>query len=320
MSLNLFNDYFENFVTKVQDFCYENYQGLTKNPRWLLMRKIAKFQLVRDIIKYFSKSSLHAFLQLINEQNSYFADVEVDEVVKNLHEEGLFLGINLPQEVVQEIVMFAKSTACYANRKSHLGFYYHQKEVAQNQVGKQFTTGCYFNTGLFCSAIKKLQNDPKLLAIAAKYLDAQPVHQGNKLWWSFAGESTYKEQSQAAQFFHYDLDDYRFIKFFFYLTDVDSQSGQHMCVRRSHKKKKSTHLWFRKRETDQDIINYYGQESLVSISGQAGFGFAEDPLCFHKGLPPTHKDRLILQIEFATTDYQMQHDIKDTALLKMVNV
>jgi len=319
MLLNSSNNFFEHFVTKFLNFCYENFLGLTKNPRWLLMRNIAQYQLVRNIIQSFSKSSSQAFLKLINEHTSYFANIDVDEVVQNLHNEGLSGGINLPQDVVQEIVEFAKSTACYANKKPHLGFYYHQKEAAQSQAGKQFVTGFYFNTELFCAAIKKLQNDPKLLAIAAKYLDAQPVHQGNKLWWSFAGETSYREQSQAAQFFHYDLDDYRFIKFFFYLTDVDSQSGQHVCVRGSHKKKKLTHLWFRKRETDQDIINYYGQESLVNISGQAGFGFVEDPLCFHKGLPPTHKDRLILQIEFATTDYHMQHDIQDTALLKMIN-
>jgi len=74
----------------------------------------------------------------------------------------------------------------------------------------------------------------------------------------------------------------------------------------------------RKRETDQDIIDYYGSESLVNIYGKAGFGFAEDPLCFHKGIPPTQKDRLILQIEFARTDYGMQHDFRPPSLLKCI--
>ncbi|MFN6571379.1 phytanoyl-CoA dioxygenase family protein [Dendronalium sp. ChiSLP03b] len=318
MLINSFNKYLEEFFTKLYEDCYENYKGLTKNPKWLLMRKVARFKTGRAIMLFFSKHSNHSYLSLINESNSYFKDVNVDEVVGNLKSEGLCLGINLPEDVVQEIVQFAKSTICYGNRKPELGFYYSQKEQAQNQSGKRFTVGSYFNTALCCPAIKKLQNDPKLLAIAAKYLDAQPVHQGNLMWWSFAGETSYREQSQAAQFFHYDIDDYRFVKFFFYLTDVDEQSGPHVCVRGSHKKKSISHTLLRKREIDKDIINYYGVESLVNICGQAGFGFVEDPFCFHKGIPPTHKDRLILQIEFATTDYQMQHDLRENSLLKCI--
>jgi Phytanoyl-CoA dioxygenase (PhyH) len=175
--------------------------------------------------------------------------------------------------------------------------------------------GSYFNTALLCPAIQKLQTDPKLLAIAEKYLEHEPVHQGNQLWWNFACETTYKQRSQTGQIFHYDLDDYRFLKFFFYLTDVDATSGPHVCVRGSHKQKKLSHTWLRKRETDADIIGYYGLESLVTICGKAGLGFVEDPLCFHKGITPTHKDRLILQIEFATTDYRMQHDIRDVSMM-----
>ncbi|MBH8565179.1 phytanoyl-CoA dioxygenase family protein [Nostoc sp. CENA67] len=318
MSTSLLNNCLENIFTKIYENLYENYKGLTQNPRWLLMRKVARFKIGRAIMLFFFKRSSQSYLTFINESNSCFAEIHLDRVVNKLKTEGLYLGINLPQEMVQEIIEFAKSTACYGNRKSNLGFYYHQKEQVEKNLRKHFTTGNYFNTGLLCPAIKKLQNDPLLLAIAARYLDTQPVHQGNHLWWSFAGKTTYHEQSQAAQFFHYDMDDYRFIKFFFYLTDVDETSGPHVCVRGSHNQKKLSHLCLRKRETDKDIIDYYGIDSLVKICGKAGFGFVEDPLCFHKGIPPTHQDRLILQIEFATTDYNMQHDIRETSLLKCI--
>jgi hypothetical protein len=310
MLISLVNKYLEEFLTKLYEDCYENYKGLTKNPKWLFMRKVARFKTGRAIMSFFSKRSNKLYLSLGDESNSYFPDVNVDEVVCDLKSEGLYLGINLPEDIVQEIVQFAKSTTCYGNRKPELGFYYHQKQQAQQQSGKRFIVGSYFNTALLCPAIKKLQNDPKLLAIAAKYLDTKPVHQGNLMWWSFVGETSYREQSQAAQFFHYDIDDYRFLKFFFYLTDVDEQSGPHVCVRGSHKKKSIFHTLLRKREIDKDIVDYYGKESLVKICGKAGLGFVEDPFCFHKGISPTHQDRLILQIEFATTDYQMQHDLR----------
>lgn len=318
MSIQFYKTFLDRNLTKFYNCCYENYKGLTKNPRWLLMRKLARFKVVRSIVLSLTKCSNKKYLSLIDDSNSLFVDVNVDDTVNHLKSSGLCLDINLPAHTVAEIFSFAQSTVCYGNRKPEFGFYYHQKEQAQQKSGSQFFMGSYFNTALLCPAIKKIQNDPKLLATAAKYLGSQPIHQGNQMWWSFAGKTTYREQSQAAQFFHYDIDDYRFIKFFFYLTDVDERCGPHICVRGSHNQKKLAHVWLHQRESDQDIIDYYGRESLVKICGQAGCGFVEDPFCFHKGMALLHQDRLILQIEFATTDYQMQHDFKDTALLKCI--
>jgi hypothetical protein len=114
------------------------------------------------------------------------------------------------------------------------------------------------------------------------------------------------EQLKAAQVFHYDLDDYRFIKFFFYLTDVDLYSGPHVLIRGSHKNKKLSHQLLGVRcasKPDEDIVGCYGAENLVTICGPAGLGFAEDATCFHKGTLPTQKERLLLQIEFAINNY-----------------
>lgn len=317
MFIQKVNSYKQRIFSNLYNAVYENYKGLTKNPKWLLMRKVARFQAGRTIRYFLTRKSKLSQLT-IDGSNSSFTNVNVNEVVNQLKDDGIVLGINLPHCVVKEIVEFAESTLCYANRKPELGFYYHQKEQAQTQTKKQFIIGSYFNTSSLCPAINKLQNDAKLLAIAAKYLEREPVHQGSLLWWSFPGERTYQQLSSNGQLFHYDLDDYRFIKFFFYLTDVDKQSGPHICVRGSHKQKKFSHLILRKRETDEDIIKYYGEKSLITIYGQAGFGFVEDGLCFHKGIAPTHKNRLILQIEFATTDYGMQHDIRDPSLFKCI--
>ncbi|WP_375499205.1 hypothetical protein [uncultured Nostoc sp.] len=318
MSISLFNNFLDKIFSKFYNICYENYKGLTKNPRWLLMRKIARFKTGRAIMIFLFPHSNKLYSSIINESNSCFPDVNVDDVVNTLKTDGLYLGINLPQDIVKEIVEFAHSTVCYGNRKTNMGFFYHQKEQAQIKSGKNIIIASYFNTSGLCPAIRKLQNDPKLLAIAARYLNTQAVHQGNMMWWSFSAKTTYYEKSQAAQLFHYDIDDYQFLKFFFYLTDVDDQSGPHICVRGSHNKKKLSHLWLRKRETDEEIIDYYGSEFLVKICGNTGFGFVEDPLCFHKGITPTHKDRLILQIEFARTDYGMQHDFRASSLLKCI--
>ncbi|WP_289787942.1 hypothetical protein [Chlorogloeopsis sp. ULAP01] len=283
------------------------------------MRKLARFNLVRNINNYFSKRKFKNSKEPASDKSdSLFKELDIDEIVKQLKENGFYLGINLPQDIVTEIIEFAYSHPCYGNRKPWLGFYYHQREQIKSKLGKRFVLASYFNTALYCPAIQKLRNDPSLLAISTKYLDTQPVIQGNELWWSFAGETSSSEKKRAFQMFHYDIDDYKFLKFFFYLTDVDETSGAHVCIRGSHNKKKFTHLLFHKKETDQDIIDYYGRETLVTICGQAGLGFVEDTFCFHKGTTPTAQDRLILQIEFATTDYNMQNDLKSPSICKLL--
>ncbi|MBD2516040.1 hypothetical protein H6G93_13670 [Nostoc sp. FACHB-973] len=302
------------------NICYENYIGLTKNPRWLLMRKVARFGIGRSFRDLLHKKNKDFYQKFLNESSSLFPDIDVDLVVKNLKQNGFYLGINLPEEIVKEIVNFADYHACYGDYKPHLGFFYPQKELAEKHYSQTFKLAGYFNTALHCPVIKKLQNDPKLLAIAAQYLECKPVHLSNQLWWSFAGETTKFEKMKTFQMFHYDLDDYRFLKFFFYLTDVDVSGGPHVCVKGSHKHKKFSYLLLPKCESDEEIINYYQPNSLVTIYGKAGFGFAEDTFCFHKGSTPINKDRLMLQVEFGTIDYNMQHDTRDPLILRtMIN-
>ena len=124
--------------------------------------------------------------------------------------------------------------------------------------------------------------------------------------WCFTGEKeAYSQKGEIGDplvLFHYDLDDYRALKFFFYLTDVDCLSGSHLCIAGSHKKRKLLHCISRC-QSDKNIFNYYDSESIISISGQAGLGFAEDPFCFHRGSPPVNSPRLMIQLEFALNDY-----------------
>lgn len=322
MAITILEGFWSRIWSKLAYIFSENYQGLTKNPRWLLMRKIAKFKTVRTLVRLLSKASDTSYQFSVKDKNSCLQnlDIDVDAAVKTLKHDGLYLDLSLPEEMVQQIVNFAKSQVCYGNKNPNLGFYYHQKQQAEATSSQHFILASYFNTGLLCPAIAKLQNDPILLEIAAKYLQSKPVHQGNRLWWSFAGEVNRQEKSEAAQMFHYDLEDYSSLNFFFYLTDVDLSGGPHVCIRGSHEKKKFSNLLIRKRETDQNMIDYYGQESIVTIVGKAGYGFAEDPLCFHKAMTPTQQDRLILQLQFATTNYGILNDLKDFRSLKKLSI
>ncbi len=321
----------QNFVTRVSLKIYQYLKKRVENPRWFVMLVTSRFKNVPLLKNFFLKP--HSIKKNNKGNYSLFPEMNVDDVVKSLKQESFYLGLKLPKDILQEIQEFASSTNCYGDGEYSLGFCYSEKEKAEAKLGRTFKRGDYFNSNLLCTAIKKLTNDPNLLEIAAKYLGGSPVLTGTRLWWLFAVNeqdkhllvdkmtflSTDNTTKEGAYFFHYDLDDYYFLKMFFYIVDVDLDNGAHVCVRGSHNKKKLAHLLslFRRR-SDQDIIDFYGAENVLPICGKAGFGFAEDTFCFHKAMVPTHRDRLMLQIQFALTDYGNHNDLIEPSALKKI--
>ncbi len=301
-------DRLREFYHDVYDAGHEWFRGITRNPRWLLMRKLARFGVVRSLMYRFQSRTTP--IQHFSGQ-SVFTEASPTAIVQSVVKDGLYLGLNLPGVMLDEITTYAKQYPCYGDRKPQYGFHYTQKQEAEYWYNRQFVTASYLNTVETCPAIAQLSRDPMLLSIAADYLGTTPVLISSNLWWSFVTDTSLQARRKAAQLFHYDLDDYRFIKFFFYLTNVDALSGAHACIQGTHRRKKFAHEWNRKRFRDAEIVDAYGIEKLVTIRGDAGFGFVEDTLCFHKGMTPTRHDRLMLQLEFATRDYQMQHDKVD---------
>lgn len=266
---------------------------------------LGRLNFIRNFVSLFYRAKN---LNQYQEENSLFKDLDVERVVEEMKQHGYSLGINLPPDILNEITCLAYSSKIQARNCPNLSFNYADKNQLKTENNSHtFVHGYYIDTVLRNSAIKKLEKDPKLLKIAAQYLNCEPIRIRTDLSWCFVAERLLYEQKGDAQIlFHYDLDDYHALKFFFFLTDVDSLSAPHVCIRGSHKKKKLLHQlsWFIGR-SDSELVDYYGQENIVTICGKAGFGFAEDTFCFHRGTPPIAKDRLMLQLEFAVNDYGM---------------
>lgn len=235
--------------------------------------------------------------KLTNKSESIL-EINLETVLNSLKLDGFFLGTNLKKNLAQEIYKFAINTPCYGNGNKSAEFYYDDKELVKVQE-QPLSFANYSNAASLCPSIKKLENDPILLEIAANYLEAQPIHQQSQLWWNFPVKSSIYERRHAAQKFHYH-NDYRRLRFVFYLTDVDLCSSPHISVRGSHTRKTLAHRFLNRGCSQPEIRQYYGYENIVPICGKAGFGFVENPLCFHKENPPGSKDRLTLEIEFAT--------------------
>ena len=291
-------------------------KGFYSNPRWFLMRKAGRFESVKSIVNWSRRLRQRGVaVQELAVRETLFKGVDIERTVAELSQEGLCLGLDLPSHIVRELLRVAEQTQCYGNGKPDLGFFHRDKALVSEQLGLRLSTADFFNTDQI-EVIQRVVCDPTLLAIAGRYLGGVPVHQGTRLRWSYGVELSELEKYKYSRSFHYDLDDYKAVKFFFYLTDVGMESGPHVCVRGSHKLKRFTYRVLRGRCSDDDIATFYGVEKVAVICGESGFGFVEDTSCMHKGLSPVGKHRLILILEYALHDYGMQHDGMDELRLK----
>ncbi len=297
-------------VGKLAEYATRNIQCLMGDPKLFLMRKVARFELIRDWVLLLNKPSSVADAATVN-CPSVFTGIDPVAVADTIARDGVCLGINLPDTVVNDIVDFANTTPCYINRDLDRPWQYNHSSFPQQPPAEDIRLASYMHKSKLCPAIRKLESDPTLLAIAAQYLGTTPIPMGIELCWSFPAPATIAEQLEAAQVFHYDLDDYRTIKFFFYLIDVDEHAGPHVYIRGSHRNKPLMHQLLGVRCAsldDQKIVDRYGAENVLVICGPAGSGFAEEVIGFHKGALPTQKPRLMLQLEYTINDYGNIHE------------
>jgi len=94
------------------------------------------------------------------------------------------------------------------------------------------------------------------------------------------------------------------IKFFFYLKPVDMDTGPHVYVRGSHRQRSLRHQItpFIGHRVD-DVLRVYGTDRPVTLLGDAGFGFVEDPFGFHKATVAERTPRLMMELAFGVSQH-----------------
>ena len=140
----------------------------------------------------------------------------------------------------------------------------------------------------------KLGNDPRILDVVSRFLGCKPTIGYMATWWSYATALG----PQQAENFHRDVDDWRFVKLFVYLTDVEMESGPHKYVLHSSNQAKLTQI---RRFDDQEVANAFGEENIKTMTSKAGEGFLEDTYGIYKGQPVRSGHRLLFQVVYTMT-------------------
>jgi hypothetical protein len=148
------------------------------------------------------------------------------------------------------------------------------------------------STILACPHILDIINNPQIVEIARRYIGCRPTVSGLGLRWSLPRPA----RATDVQAFHRDPDDWRFVKLFIYLTDVDQKSGPHVYVAGSHRTRAPflSHLY-----KPEELARRYGAGALTPVTGPAGTSFIADTYGIHAGLVPEDRPRLLLQVQYS---------------------
>jgi hypothetical protein len=273
---------------------------IKENPRWLPMFALGRVMLFRNLAW-----RLTAPPGQLDLTSTLFPEVDAEQVTETLRQDGLFQGLRLPPAIRSELSSFARRTPCFGNFDRKLELLAQDHRAAEFATGKAIVTGHFFERVLDCEAARRVQQDPLLLQIAQNYLGGEARVTATRLWWSFPSEraSDYDLHLASQNRFHFDLDDWRMIKYFFYVEAVDQNSGPHVYVLGSHRQRVLRHQFtLLVGQSSEEIEQVYGREAIVKLTGPEGFGFAEDPFGFHMGSLAKGAPRLVLEISFGVSE------------------
>ena len=170
------------------------------------------------------------------------------------------------------------------------------------------------STVLACTDVQKVLSDKRVLAIAQNYLGGEPILDFVAMWWHTKSLSP---DSNAAQLFHFDMDRLRWIKFFFYVTDVGIDNGPHVYVPSSHHDN-ALPFSLRKRgyvrHSDKDVARHFPESNWKFFTGEAGTMIAEDTRGLHKGAHVLRGNRLLFQFQFTSALYGKSEEPDNMAL------
>lgn len=104
--------------------------------------------------------------------------------------------------------------------------------------------------------LMKIAINPIFHNICNLYFSSNPVFDTLASWWSFPDKK--ENLNLNAQLFHSDRRRLAFLKFFIYLTDVNTLNGPHVVIPKTHKIRPFA-LRGDKRFNDETVNYYYNE-------------------------------------------------------------
>ena len=153
---------------------------------------------------------------------------------------------------------------------------------------------------LNCDSVFDLVFDDRLIEIGKNFFNCMPAITNVQLRKSKATNISEHQIPGNGQttLFHCDKDSPRFIKFFFYLDNVDDHNGPFTYVKKSHLNKFQG--WDSKYRWKHDEISLiYGEDNIVKCTGNVGDLIIGNTSGFHKGTKVLKEERTLLSVYYS---------------------
>ncbi len=233
-----------------------------------------------------------------------------DAVIKRLNAEGYailrqVIAKDLVLEIRQELENHLDAATCLlpvskdsARTPGDLNaaeVYLSKEELARGQgyLGQHANYAAVEEPLVNCRGVVKAAFHDLLIDIAAKYLECLPGVGGLNLRKSYVNELG----DFDTLYFHSDPNSPKFLKFFFYLNDVDEKGGPFCFVRGSHNHKfqgwRDKYRW-----TYDEIAAAYGAENILNLTAKLGDLVVADTTGFHRGTKVCSKPRGMLTVNY----------------------
>ena len=263
---------------------------------------------IQDLIHKFRHSSINDTITSIALSSDLFkiSPLQFSEVICDLKDKGYAkLPVGLSSTFCNDILTYAESQEylCVANADSkHFSYNAHGlSNLKPYTLAASVLEPCIYRS----NHVKKILDDPVIRGLAEFYLRCPLMVRGVSMWHSFVSYDG-KGKADLAQQFHFDLDEFRWLKVFIFLSDVTHANGPHVFIPGSHKPGiKSPELLSRgyARISDDEMSNFHPRSTWQYITCPAGTVVLADTRCWHKGTAVQSGVRSVLQPEYAPSNF-----------------
>lgn len=249
---------------------------------------------------------------IASEINKYFPNLDAESNPSKLQElksNGIVrLDVKLTEAQLLDVISYLSAIPVFGG---HVPAQSDGIRRFLNAGAKAFPFGSYALEDLVqCPHLLELALTPEILSLATAYLGCVPTIYSVNSWWSFPATAPTMTQD-----YHRDVDDFKFLALFVYLTDVKGGDfgGQHQFIVKTHDedqvvqllggdKEKASSLFMpklRKLGYRQSHV-YKGlfATQITDITGAAGSVFLADTYALHRGVPPQGAERLVCWIRY----------------------
>ena len=243
------------------------------------------------LINFFKKNKKNK----VYDENIFVNNISVEKSIIDLNSNGICKDFKIKPRLIEEIQKTANQKKFKVNRTNDY------IKITEKKKNDGIYIARLINPHNDIKQINKIIYNKDIIDIVSSYLKCEPIFLSSQIWWSFPyydKGKNYCNPPNNEYGFHYDVDDFKFLKLFIYLTDVSDSNGPHIYIKNSGNKSLKEYL--DRRITDEEAQLKYA-DKIIKITGKSGDCFIEDTSFYHKGSNPQNDNgRCILQVIYVS--------------------